>query len=257
MKLRLSWDEGSSVRGGRLGQCVVQMEFRRLVVLYLNRTKPAATTHGDGTAQPALERSVAGTARGRDPGLLMRHPQALTEVLGAVSSTPRHAAREVPQTALTSMQARGAAVGHGMQSRSPPGSGTRPPLVPLPTPTSSRKKKWCQAERDRRTRIGGSYMLLPWSCGRDAGHSEVRVRERTTDPGGLSDTRVCVVPGSTVLAFTVKFSAACRRRAQKTDVAGQLGSPQLALGGSGDRLRDRLVEPSLSTSARAIPLGGG
>ena len=44
-----------------------------------------------------------------------------------------------------------------------------------------------------------------------------------------------------------------------TDVAGrlcQLGSPRLALRGSGGRLRDRSVGPSSSTTARVLPLRG-
>ena len=138
-------------------------------------------------------------------------------------------------------------MGHDMQSCSPPASGTQAALHLLQAGSRSGVGR-----RDRRTRTGGD-ISLPWSCGRDAGNAERRVQRRTTDSSGPSDTGVCALPGSTRIALALKHSgvqAACRLF---TDAAGRLchlGSPQLVLGGSGGRLRDRVVEPSPSTATQ-------
>ena len=110
------------------------------------------------------------------------------------------------------------AVGHGTQSCSPPGLGTRPP-----PPPPSRKKK------------------LGWPTGRRIGGSHKFPSTRKVGCGERRPTPVVPpTPGLRPAQVQSPCSTACRRRRRLyTDVAG------------------RLVEPSPSAAVRVIPLRGG
>ena len=133
-------------------------------------------------------------------------PFHVKEGKSAASSTPRQAAREVPQTALTCRE-------HAKQCATARKSALLAAVVPSRSHILKAERTSGVCRRDRKSRRGGKdifllharlKLMLLWSgCGKrgrlGAG--------RTTNSGGPSDTRVCVLPGSTVLALGLQQAA--------------------------------------------------